>query len=448
MKKLSTLTLTGQGTQALLEKGKLVIEKGRVMQAIRALVTVNIANASGNSRALTDTEKQSFLEGHSIKLSYGRNGRRKPYNMLPLTRIQKLARFLLGSEWEGYGNSVTGLARTLTNGATTQVQFYATIPTGRLWQLGELRRLFGVGRTQAKGMQLEWFRKSDTLPTGFSVSGNITVDIIPDDYSKKGPEVWTYLAEWHEVDETDRVAKLPPGGVMLAVERSAPLASTALTDVRAAVDAEELYTNMSPVTAYTQVLDLPNFPAEADISDRETVLYQVTPDMQLRDWLSGVFTLEQITKDLGTCKLGGLILPVPEDNEVREDVQDASGKNGRNKTLKAINAATFYGLDGGELPHSLYPYMPMVLVDPDDKEFQRYPGMVSQDGGPADVYIPDSVLASARSMYAAFLANGETRNAEDVVRQAGLAVPACAQDTHGLSRTGSPVLTAVRAQFA
>src|SRR5690349_23979105 len=119
MKKLSTLTLTGQGTQALLEKGKLVIEKGRVMQAIRCLMTVSIANASGTSRAFTDAEKQTFLDGYSLKLSYGRNGRRKPYNMLTFTRIQKLARFLLGSEWEGYSNSVYGLSKTLTNSATT-----------------------------------------------------------------------------------------------------------------------------------------------------------------------------------------------------------------------------------------------------------------------------------------------------------------------------------------
>jgi len=448
MKKLSTLTLTGQGTQALLEKGKLVIEKGRVMQAIRCLMTVNITNSSGSSRALTDTERQNFLDGYALKLSYGRNGRRKPYNMLTLTRVQKIARFLMGSDWEGYGNAVYGLARTLANGGTTQVQCYVTIPTGRLWQLGELRRLFGVGRTQAKGMQLEVFRKSDVLPTGFSVAGNVTLDIIPDDYSKKGPEVFTYLPEWHETDETDRVARLPRGCVLLAVERTTPLASSALTDIAVRVGKEELYTNMSAVTAYTQFLDLPNIPAEADISDRETVLYQVTSDMQLRDWLSGVFEVEQITKTLGTTKLGGLIIPIPEDAEVREDVQDAAGKNGRNKTLKAISAATFYSLANGELPHSLYPYVPMVLVDTEDKEFQRFPGMVSEDGRPAEVFIPDTVLANARAMYAAFLANGEARNAEDVVRQAALASPACVQDEFGLSRAGSLVLTATRALFA
>ncbi|MFE8599828.1 hypothetical protein [Archangium violaceum] len=443
MKKLSTLTLTGQGTQALLEKGKLIIEKGRVMQAIRCLMTVSIANASGTSRAWTDAEKQTFLDGYSLKLSYGRNGRRKPYNMLTFTRMQKIARFLLGSEWEGYNNSVYGLSKTLTNSAATAVQFYVTIPTGRLWQLGVLRRLFGVGRTQAKTMQLEVFRKTDALPSGFTVSGNVTLDIIPDDYSKKGPEQWTYLPEWHEVDETDKKAFLPSGGVLLAVERSTPLASTTLTDVAVRVGQEEQYTNMSAVEAYTQFLDLPNVPAEADISDRETVLYQVTSDMQLRDWLSGRFELEQITKTLGTTRLGGLIIPIPEDQEIREDVQDAAGKNGRNKTLKAINAATVYSLEDGQLPHSLHPYMPMVLVDTDDKEFQRYPGMVSEDGRPAEVFVPDTVLASARAAYAAFMANREEKNGADVVKQLALAVPGCVQDVYGLSRTGSLVLTAV-----
>jgi hypothetical protein len=448
MKKLSTLTLTGQGTQDLLEKGKLVIEKGRVMQAIRCLMTVSIANASGTSRALTDAEKQGFLDGYSLKLAYGRNGRRKPYNMLTFTRMQKIARFLMGSEWEGYANTVYGLSKSLTNSATTQVQLYVTIPTGRLWHLNGLRRLFGVGRTQAKTMQLEVFRKSDVLPTGFTVSGNVTLDIIPDDYSKKGPEQWTYLPEWHETDETDRVAYLPPGGVLLAVERTTPLASSTLTDIAVRVGKEEQYTNMSAVTAYTQYLDLPNVPAESDISDRETVLYQVTSDMQLRDWLSGRFELEQITKTLGTTKLAGLIMPVPEDNEVREDVQDAAGKNGRNKTLKAINAATFYGLEDGKLPHSLYPYMPMVLVDVDDKEFQQYPGMVSEDGRPSEAFVPDTLLGSARGAYATFMANREEKNAADIIKQLALAVPGCVQDVYGLSRAGSQVLTAVAALVA
>lgn len=447
MKKLSTLTLTGQGTQALLEKGKLVIEKGRVMQGIRALMTVNITNSSGSSRALTDTERQAFLDGYSIKLSYGRNGRRKPYNMVTLTRVQRIARFLYGSEWEGYANSVYGLARTLTTGQTTQVQCYVTIPTGRMWQLGAYRRLFGVGRTQAKGMQLEVFRKSDTLPSGFAVSGNVTFDIIPDDYSKTGPEVFTVLPEWVEVDETDRIARLPRGCVLLVTERTAPLASSALTDIAAFVDGEELYTNMSAVTAYTQFLDLPNIPADADISDRETVLYQVTPDMQLRDWLSGEFRVEQITKTLGTTKLGGLIIPIIEDEEAREEMQDLAGKNGRNKTLKAISAGSFFSLEGGELPHRLYPYMPAVLVDTDDKEFQRFPGLVSQDGGKGEAYVPDTVLANARSMFSAFISNGEVANAEDVIRQLGLATWAGVQDTHGYARSGSPVLTAYRALF-
>ncbi|ATB36290.1 hypothetical protein CYFUS_001704 [Cystobacter fuscus] len=445
MKKLSTLTLTGQGTQALLEKGKLVLGKGRLMQGIRALMTVSIANASGTSRALTDAERQSFLDGYSLKLSYGKNGRRTPYNMLTLTRLQRIARFLYGSEWEGYTSTTMGLARTLTTGATTQVQLYVTIPTGRLWQLGAQRRLFGVGRTQAAGMQLELFRKVDVLPSGFTVSGNVTFDIIPDDYSKKGPEQWTYLPEWLEVDETDKVARLPRGCVLLAVERSSTLAASQLTDIAAFVDGEELYTNMSAAQAYTQVLDLPNQPAEGDISDRETVLYSITSDMELRDWLSGNFRVEQITKTLGTTRLGGLVIPIPEHGEVLADVADAAGKNGRNKTLKAVSAAAYYGIAGGELPHSLYPYLPMVLLDTDDKEFQRFPGLVSQGGGATDVYLPGSLIANGRAMYAQAMANQEPALAEDVVRQAALAVPGCVQDTHGLSRQGSPVLTSVRA---
>lgn len=442
MKKLSTLTLTGQGTNALLEKGKLVLGKGRLMQGIRCVFTFNIANASGTSRALTDAERQTFLDGYAVKLSYGKDLKRTPYNMLTLTRMQKLARFLYGSEWEGYTSTTTGMARTLTTGATTKVELYVTLPTGRLWQLGAMRRLFGVGRTQAAGMQLEVHRRQDALPSGFTVSGNVTVDIIPDDYSRKGPEQFCYLPEWHEVDETDRVARLPRGLVLLVTERSTTLAASLLTDIAAFVDGEELYSNMSAAAAYTQFLDLPNQPAEGDISDREAVLYSINSDMELRDYLTGSFRLEQITKTLGTTRLGGLVIPVPGEEEVRDDTRAAAGKLGRNKTLKTVNAAPFHGL---ELPHSLYPYMPLIILDTDDKEFQRYPGLVSQGGGPAEVFIPASVLGSARGMRAHSLANGEPALAEDVVRQVGLAVPGCVQDVHGLSKVGSTILTATRA---
>ena len=193
--------------------------------------------------------------------------------------------------------------------------------------------------------------------------------------------------------------------------------------------------------AYVPTRDIPMFPAEADVSDRVAVLYQVVPDTELRDLLSGQFILEQLTKTLAVTKLGALVMPLPGDQEVREDVADCAGRLGRNKTLKAVNAATYLGLD---MPHTLVGYMPMVLTDGDDKEFGRYPGMVSAAGQLGTPFVPTSVVGAARAALATHEANGETKNAEDVNRQVAAAIPGSQQDTKGYARQGSPVLDSIR----
>ncbi len=442
MRKLSTLTLTGVGTNALLERGKLELGKGRLMKGVRLIMRVLIANASGGAVTFTDTQKQSFLDGYRLTLSYGRNGRRKPYNAMRFTRLQRLARYMLGSEWEGLGNTSTGLGRSLANGATHEVKVHVVVPTGYLWQLGREGKLFGVGRTQARTMQLELKRETDTLPTGCTVSGAVTFEVVPDEVSRPGPESWWYMPEWTEQDETDKVARMPPGAPLYLAERSATLAASLITDMALHCDGEELHRGVSALEAYQQALyDIPNVPAEADVSDRETPLFIIPPETELRDLLSGVLRFEQITKTLATAALGLLAIPIPGDTEVREDVQDAAGKNGRNKTLRATNAAVALGL---ELPHHLYPYMPFFLFDQDDKEFERFPGLVSDGSATADVFIPVSVLERVRAALGLHRAAGEAKQAEDVIRSVALAVPGAVQDTRGFSRRGSEVLNQVR----
>jgi hypothetical protein len=448
MKKLSTLTLTGVGTNALLERNKLELGKGRLMKGVRLIMRVLLANASGGSVTLTDTQRQDFLNGYRLTLSYGRNNRRKPYNAMRLPRLQRIARYMLGSEWEGYGNTTTGLGRALANGATHEVKLHVVVPTGYFWQLGQHGKFLGVGRTQARTMQLFIERTADTLPAGLTVSGAVTFEVVPDEVVRPVPDTWWYLPEWVEQDETDKVAKVQAGLPLYLAERSATLTASLITDMamRFDEDVDELHRGVSALEAYSQAIyDLPNVPADADLADRETPLYYVPPGTELRELVAGRLRFEQVTKTLSTAALGLLYVPVPGDAELREDVQDAAGKNGRNKTLKAVSAAAALGL---EIPEHLYPFLPFYLYDQDDKEFERFPGLLSDGSGPADVFLPQSVLARARAALDQYSLTGEAKQAEDTVRAVALAVPGAVQDTRGFSRRGSDILNQVRVTLA
>jgi hypothetical protein len=88
--------------------------------------------------------------------------------------------------------------------------------------------------------------------------------------------------------------------------------------------------------------------------------------------------------------------------------------------------------------------MPFFLFDQDDKEFERFPGLVSDGSATADVFIPVSVLERVRAALGLHRAAGEAKQAEDVIRSVALAVPGAVQDTRGFSRRGSEVLNQVR----
>ncbi len=312
-------------------------------------------------------------------------------------------------------------------------------------------RLFGVGRTQARTMQLEWRRVVDTLPTGVTVSGNITVEVFPDDFScAKYYDRFTYLPEWQEVDETDRIARLPKGLPLYLAEDSAPQLSSLLSDIELKIGEDLLYTNLSAQDALIQKLDIPGAPAEAYLNDRETPLYwPLTPDTKFKDLPAGESRLTQITKTLGTAKFRGLIMPIPGEDEVREDVQEAAGRTGRNKTIRAVNLLRVLGLS--DVPDHLHAYAPFVLFDQDDPEFEQFAGLVSDSGKPfesgraAEVFVPSTVLERARMAYAQFRAAGEEKSAQAVAEQLALFVPGAVQDTAGFLRRGSITLDEVMA---
>jgi hypothetical protein len=449
MKSIATLTLTGTGTNDKLLRDEMEIPKGKGLKGIFAKFSVNIANASGGNVTLTDTQKENFLDGYRATFSYGRENKRKPYNSTLLTVLQQISRFYTGQDWEGFANTSTGLGRVLTNGATTNVVFWMYVPTSLIWHGKNAKRLMMAGRTQASTMELELTRVSDTLPASVTVSGSVTVTIYPDTASHPY-DTWFYLPEWYEVDETGKVAKGQQGLHIYTAEDSAVLTSTSLTNIEVRVGREVIYTGINPNDGYIPTLQLPDFASEADTSDRTTLLYQWTMEKPFSELPPGRVEVEQIIKDLATFKLRGLYFPIIPDEEVRGDIQSASGRNGRNKPLKAINTAVMLKETLGEtLPETHHAYTSFALVDSDTPEYVQYAGLVGNgDTEPVEVYIPSSVIDNARAIFADYTVKGEAANAEQVIRQVALSVPAAIQDVEGFDKRGSPVLTAVRAKIA
>ncbi|MFL5349297.1 MAG: hypothetical protein ACJ8AT_31235, partial [Hyalangium sp.] len=173
-----------------------------------------------------------------------------------------------------------------------------------------------------------------------------------------------------------------------------------------------------------------------------TTLYQWTQERDFPALPVGQLEVEQITKDLGTFKLRGLVFPIPADDEVRADVEEAAGKTGRNTPLKAVNAAVAMGY---EVPEAHNAYTGFILYSDKDAEFTRFAGLVSTgDGDTAHPYIPESAGANARNLIADYKVKGEERNAEGVIRHVALANPGAVQDTEGFETRGSPILDQVR----
>lgn len=442
MRKLGTVTLTGVNTQAVVERGRIELEKGRAMYALGLKFSFTLANAAVGAKTLSDAEKQTFLDGFRITLSYGKSGRRKPFNSIKLSRLQRISRETLRAEWEGYANTTTGLGTEIAGSGSQAMVFYAMIPTAGFRKDKGARRLFGVGRTQASTMQLEVRRDADGVPADVTISGNVTAELVP--FEDSAPfDRWFYLPEWIEQDETGKVAYLPEGLPILVTERTAVHASSALTDFGLQIDNQLIHDKVSAAEALIEYQNQPTdeYNAEADTSNRETLLYVTTAGASFEDLPTGKVRFEQFKKDLGTTLLGALIQPIPTEDEVRDDIAEAASSKGRNKVIRGTSLAEIFGY---QVPARLHPYVAFALLDTDDQEFQRYPGLISENGAPASVFLPASIVDTARALVSAHDARGEHLAAENVIRQVALAIPGAVQGARGFAQRGSVILDQVR----
>lgn len=438
LRKGVTVTLTGANTTGQFRAGDFDVQPGKAADAARFKMRFTLAN-SGSARVLTAAEKLTFLEtAFDCTVRYGANMQFTPNSKLNFKAAHQLTRNGRASTWEGYTDSSTGLGQSI--GSSTDVVLYPRIPFAAFWQQKELAGLWRVGALQARRIIIDVRRLAPTLPSGFSLSGNVYLDIIPDE-SPARYEYYSPLPRYYEFEETSRLATtLPNGWTVLLADRNAVHASTSFTAVKLTMDALTLYENCTLAEVITRYNDaIEYFPAEASVADELTLLYAIPPGVQLKDLPTGKPQFEQLVQAVTTMRFAWWGYDVMTESQVSAEVQQLANDAGCR--INAVNAAAVHRLD---VPKGLRAFMPWVVFREGEKEFDQYPGLVAAPGGGAVVpYVPPTVAANARSVMASQKNAGHHTAAEDTLHQVALALPGAVQSPRGLKQ-GSPMLERVR----
>jgi hypothetical protein len=445
MFKGSSINLINANVTDKLSAGRIELPKGKAMRGLRMKVTCGIENtrAGGVTTALTTTQRKDLLANLQFGLKWGHQQQHQPFKAFSGARARLLQRYCYGSEMEGYSNSTTGLARALTNGATSTVVFYLTIPVGAFYQHKARRNFRGVGRSQAATMEVEakFISRTFTSDVLLQLDGNVTLEVVPDVFRCKGDH-WTPIAGWTEYSEKDRFFKKEAGLPLLVVETSAAHASSTLSNVSVYIDGETIHDQVSAAEILIEYLDNPELLSEGDVSDEVTILYCVQPGEEIEELSTGEVRVTQNVQDLSTASYGIYEMPIIPQEAMDRDVEAAAVL--RNKNVKAVSLAAVQGwLE--KLPNRLAPYVPAVILDQDDVEFERFPGKVCAPRGKAVTAVPATVLANARDMVAAYKGRGEVKTAAGVVQKLAAAIPGAVQAPRGFAGGGSRALLDVSA---
>lgn len=440
MKKLTTLTLSAQGSNQKMEKGKVTIETGKQLRALRLKVTAPIQNNTGGNAALTDAQKQALLAVFLYTMRYGATGARQPYQSIGFDRAHREFRYASNSEIEGYNDTTTGLGKTVTSGATSSLVFYLPIPTGLMWWMTERKNFWGMGQSQAMTLELELRRVgADVFATNWAINGAVTIDVIPDSQPSNNDR-WTVIPEYIEQNETDKTVRMPEGLVLRISERSAVHASSVLSNVSVSVGSLLIHDQVSAAELITPYLDSPLLGAPGLITDRETLVYALNDDSQFSDLPAGSGKVVQNSKDLATFLAGYLFVPIVSYKDLEAEIKNVAW-NVRKQRVLAVSLAT---VNGWKIPDRLMPFVPFAFFTDSDPEFELYPGYMCAPGSEPVVFAPAPVLARAKQTRAAQQASGANRGAADIVRQLSNAVPGAVQSPDGYDRGSTPILATIQ----
>lgn len=449
-KKLQTIVLQGDNDAVQMDAGKFRVSKHANANAIRLVIKGKISKAAGDA-ALTDAQRQTLLSAFDVSLAYGAQQQHTPLVNVTFARLQSLARALGGADAKAYADATVGkgLAQVFT-AAGADFRIALRIPLCLLSQLADGASnsggvgYFGMGPTQAKTVSLA-FRRLDVaakLPANFALVGSVTVDIAPDEHASRYDR-WCIVPRWHQWREDDRIAEFNglAGLPLLVVERSAAHAASLLSDVGVRVDDLELMDKVSVQDGTAHLDELPALVAAADVRDRETVLYTVTPGARLQSLPTGQPRVEQYAHTLAPMLPGIYYVPLMSTAQVAADVKACAQAKG--VTVNAVSLATVLGID---CPSNLVPFLGWALFEAGSEEFERHPGLKcgpTESDSPVPFY-PPTVTARARNMVKAHESAGEFAASEAVLRAAARSIPGAVQSARGFKGRGSSVVETTR----
>lgn len=444
MKRIHTLQI-GSGGQDQLRQGQFVPPRGKLLKGLICKIAAPIKNATGGAVAgLSDAQKQALLNCLEFTLTFGAKKHRKPFVSERGPRIHREARFAYNSEIEGYSDATTGLGRNFANGATTTATFYLPIPLGRMQGLlPEERKLFGMGRSQCRTLELEVKRVADNLGTvnlDIDPAQNLTIQLFPDYDSCQG-DVHGLVPHWFRRTETNDEINFSEDGLILRVsELSAIQSACALTNFDLKVD-DEAFAEGVAIAEVTRMLNDDDGVSTAGLLvDRETVLYQARYDEPLRFRPTGHVRFRQNVKDIATPTIGVLFVPYDSEDQVKNEVQ-ATADGLREKPIRAANLFLQQGLN---LPKRIQGLPFWQNFDMDDVEFERAPGWVATPGQtePA-LTVPESFLAIAKQKAALHERAGETKALSNVQKESAALVPGAIKGGRGVESGFSPIINRI-----
>lgn len=446
--RLNSKALGGANTNITFERGSVQIDAGKKAVALLLKMTVPVKNTTGGALALSDANRQLLFSLFLITLTVGMKSKvlQQPFVAQDLRRVHHAAREFLNDEIKGYTDSTNGLATSMANNATTNLVFYMPIPTGVAWFLqGKFRNMWGMGPSQCLLTELLIRQTGTAIAAGWDINGNPTVELEPYVVPAKGDQ-WTPLPVYEEKNEVNKVLQLPPGLPLYLHEKTQVQASDPLTNVSVKFDDYKVFSQLPAADRAAGIENAWQLLAAGYVSDRETVIVEQTDGETPFDrMLTGAPTLVQDTKDLTTFQAAYGYVPVLDPASLAEHI-DYVAKNIRQANVKAVSYADLNKLD---IPDCLRPFVPMVLVGEQDKEFEQYAGLVGYvDDTPPKVVVPETLLKRAQSAAAQHAASGEKLAAADVQKRVAAMVPGAAENARGFSKGNSSILNTVRRFFS
>jgi hypothetical protein len=440
-KSLEQLVFDAVGQTKKITRGQLEIPKGKACGDIRLHFTVVLANDSGGNAALTKAQQRSYLSGWEFSLSYGPGNKLKPYASVDGADMRNVQRELCGFDVEGYGDTSTGLEKTVNNGATGTCVFAIRIPTGRDFKVPGWKRR-GMGPSQCRTVILEVKRAADTLPTGWTVDTDPVVEVYTTEYSAKGDQ-FVVLPQFEDQVVRGKRFYLEDGLPRLVAERTAAHASTAFTEFNSRVDEEVVCDQTEPAQFVQDYRDDELLSSEMDISDIYTLLHVLPREIaDKKDILTGRFFFEQPQGDQDDIDYLALRYPILSEDQWKAILKEVS-TDIREKDIRMVAHYALHNLAAAGVPDRFQPYEGYTFFDSDDAEYEQFPGLWGSPHAEPVPYVPISIKNRVQEGKKQAEANGEMKAAKRILRRNAMAIPGAVQSGRGSARP-----SATMGQFA